>query len=336
MYRSTDRFTCTSTTRSDPTRRIAPEHLPHSQNMVNLTLLATELDAFFHVNELAPDPTFSQLLPQVYDEVGFDWRRSFEPEFVNRFNGLMLRGADEVHTVFCAVLPTPQVLRDFLARARPGDLFFTHHPLDFEMGDPHGQPGRGPLPIEAELLDALKARQLSFYSCHAPLDDNRQVGTTVAIEQALGAAFERRFYASHQMHFGSIGTLRAISTYALMEKLKRIFDVPYVDLVGVAHDRIERIAVVAGSADKVEVMQEAEALGAQALISGEVRSHRGDEYGRAKFKRVMEYLPKTSMSLIGVSHAASEHLVMETQMAPWLTGRFQVRAQTIRMDRWWR
>jgi len=138
------------------------------------------------------------------------------------------------------------------------------------------------------------------------------------------------------MKLGSICILPPISTQALMEKLKRIFDVGYVDCVGVYHDHIERIAIVAGAADKVEVIQEAESLGTQALVSGEVRSHRGDNYGRAKFNRVTDYLPKTNLSLLGVSHAASEHLVMETQIVPWLTRTFTVQAQTIRMENWWR
>jgi len=104
--------------------------------MISLTSLVHELDTFFQVTQLVQDPAFSRLLPMVYEDVGFDWRQHFELDFVTRFNGLMLRGAEDVQSVFCAVLPTPQVLRAFLERAKPGDLFFTHHPIDFEMGNP--------------------------------------------------------------------------------------------------------------------------------------------------------------------------------------------------------
>lgn len=304
--------------------------------METLASLVSQLDGFFDIRDLEQDPSFSHLLPMVYAQTRFDWRGAFESDFVNRFNGLMLRGADEVHSVYCAVLPTPQVLTDFLQCAQPGDLFFTHHPIDFEMGDPQGLPGRGPLPIEKALLDRLVSQRVSFYSCHVPLDYNRRVGTTIAIEKALAASFKQPLYAFGRHHFGSLCAISPISTGALIEKLKHIFEIPYVDFIGVDHHQIETVALIPGAADKVELIQEAEAGGAQALISGEVRSHRGDEYGRAKLLKVMEYLPRTRMSLIGVSHAASEHLVMETQVIPWLEHTFQVQARSIRMEKWWR
>lgn len=44
----------------------------------------------------------------------------------------------------------------------------------------------------------------------------------------------------------------------------------------------------------------------------------------------------TSMSLIGVSHAASEFLVMKTQMVDWFTQNCDVKAMTIPYSHWWR
>jgi len=304
--------------------------------METLTSVVEKLDDFFRIQEYPPDPSFSHLLPMVYDEAGLAWQTLFEPEFVQCFNGLMLRGAKQVHTIFCAVLPTPQVLRDMLEQAQPGDLFFTHHPIDFEMGDPRGVPGRGPLPIDKNLLNALVEKELSFYSCHVPLDHNRIIGTSIATEQALAATFQRGLYPWANYYNGSLCAIAPTSTDALIDALLHIFEIPYVDFIGKRHERIDRIAIIPGSADKVDIIQEAEAAGAQALISGEVRSARGDKYGRAKFHKVMEYLPKTQLSLIGVSHAASEHLVMETHMVPWLERNCNVKARTIRMEEWWR
>lgn len=304
--------------------------------MIPLSTLVQKLDALFRLDELDRDPTFGRLLPMVYDAADIDWRSRFEPTFAERFNGLMLRGAEEVGTVFCGVLPTPRVLAEFIDAARPGDLFFTHHPIDLEMGDPRGRAGWGLLPIEQNLLDEMIDKGLSFYACHAPMDTNREVGTTLAIERALGATFQEPFHAYANGHAGSICTVEPTSTVELIERAKGIFDIPYVDFVGPTHERITRLAVMAGAADSVETIREAEALGAQALLTGEVRCHRGDDYGRAKFERVMAYLPQTSMSLIGVSHAASEHLVMERLVIPWLRNHGRVEAQSIRMHRWWR
>jgi putative NIF3 family GTP cyclohydrolase 1 type 2 len=266
-------------------------------------------------------------------------RDSGIPRFLGmtaRFNGLMLRGAEGVNRVVCAVLPTPEVLGIFIEQSKPGDLFFTHHPIDFEMGDPRNPAGRGPIPIERELLDAMVSKQLSLYACHMPLDIHAEISTGRAMERALNATRLNGLYAYREYFFGSLCTISAISTQALADQLKLIFEVPYVDVLGAVHERIERVAIIPGAADKVEVIQEAEANGAQALVSGEVISHRQDEYGRAKHARVKDYLPETRMSLIGVSHAASEHLVMETHMRPWFEKNCQVQAETIRMPRWWR
>jgi putative NIF3 family GTP cyclohydrolase 1 type 2 len=298
--------------------------------------IVDKLDRLFKVNDLVVDPSFGYLLPLVYEESDLDWHRTFEPDFAERFNGLMLRGDDEVRAVYCSVLPAPEVLESFLRQAQPGDLFFTHHPIDFEMGDPRGEPGRGPLPIETRLIEQMKTRRLSFYSCHAPMDYNREIGTTLAMEQALGVTFQEPFYPYVDSHVGSICSIPPVSTAGLIEQLKHIFDVSYVDHVGVARESIERIAIVAGASDKVEVIQDAESHGAQALLSGEVRSSRVDAYGRAKHDKVMAYLPNTKMSIMGVSHAASEQLVMETHMAPWFSSNCRVQARTIRLEKWWR
>lgn len=142
------------------------------------------------------------------------------------------------------------------------------------------------------------------------MDYNREIGTGLAMEQALDAAFLEPFYPYAGSHAGSICSISPVSSADLIERLKGIFAVPYVDHIGQPCQRIERIAIVPGAPDKVEVIKEAEEHGAQALLSGEVRSSRDDDYGRAKHDKVIAYLPKTEMSIMGVSHAASEQLVM--------------------------
>jgi putative NIF3 family GTP cyclohydrolase 1 type 2 len=301
-----------------------------------LSSLVAKLDDFFRLQDYPQDPSFSQLLPLVYEEIGLSWQTMFEPDFVRRFNGLMLRGAEAVNTVFCAVLPTPQVLKDFLDQADPGDLFFTHHPIDFEMGDPRGAAGRGPLPIERDLLDALVSKGCSFYVCHAPLDHNQEISTSIAMEQTLGATYQHGLFPWEDHYNGSLCTIPTTNTEALIERCLRVFDIPYVDIIGMRLDHIERVAIIPGGGDKVELIQEAEEASAQALIGGEVRSQRQDDYGRAKYEKVIAYLPQTRLSLIGVSHAASEHGVMETHIVPWLVDNFQIQAKTIRMENWWR
>ena len=110
-------------------------------------------DEYFRVAQLAADPAFSRFLPMVYDPIGFPWRELFEPDFVRRCNGLMIRGHPDVSKVWCISFPADEVLDHILRRAHPGDLIFSHHPIDVECGDPHGALGRGFVPIDPVRLE---------------------------------------------------------------------------------------------------------------------------------------------------------------------------------------
>jgi putative NIF3 family GTP cyclohydrolase 1 type 2 len=74
----------------------------------------------------------------VYDPIQYAWRENFEQEFNQLFNGLMIKGNEEVGRVFLAVFPTDDVLTRFICEGKPGDLLFMHHPLVMECGDPRG------------------------------------------------------------------------------------------------------------------------------------------------------------------------------------------------------
>lgn len=284
--------------------------------MERLSSLAARLDALF---ALYPDPGFSRFVPMVYDAIGLDWRRRFEPGFVERFNGLVLRGGDRVNTVFCAAFPSAEVLEDFVRAASPGDLLFCHHPIDLRSGDPRGAMGAGFVPIQPATLDLLAERNLSLYACHAPMDTARGgVGTTAALVEALGLAPEADFFPYGNGFAGVVCAAPPRSTDEWEAELLRTFGVPYVDRAGPDHPRIERIAVVPGGGNSVDACREAEALGARAYVTGEIRSYVDNEFGAANRAEIGAYLATGTMSLLGVSHVASEERVMERQMVPWL------------------
>ena len=303
---------------------------------VALSRLLAELARLFRLEAAPVDETMARVVPALYDDLGVDWRSLFDPAFAERFDGLLLRGAEHVGTVHCAVFPSPDVLARFLASAAEGDLLFLHHPVDMESGDPRGRPGRAFLPIDPAAVAALRARRLSVYSCHGPMDVHPEIGTTAAIVAAMGWAVEDRFLGTAAGPVGAICAVPATGTEALVAELVRTFRIPYADVEGPARDRITRVAVVAGTGDNVEWFREAEGKGAQAYVTGEIHCHTANAYGRMRFAQVMAYVPETTMSLVGVSHAASEFLVMPTQMVPWFRSALGVRAVAIPPDAWWR
>ena len=304
--------------------------------MEALKVITTRLDAFFDIANSGEDPAFSRFLPAAYEADGRQWRTWVEPGFATHFNGLMIRGGDLVHTVFLAAFPSDDVLRRFVARAVSGDLLFTHHPIDLESGDPRGKWGRFFRPIPEGAIHAMQANGLSIYSCHAPLDYNRTVSTARSIAAALGATISGEFFPYGTGHAGVLATIAPTSTAELEGSLRRVFGVPYLGVAGARPSRIDTIAVVAGAGDRVEQMAAAEAAGAQAYVTGEIHSRIDTEYGRTKFANVERFGASSSMALLGVSHAASEFLVMQNEMRAWFADGCAVDTVLLPETSWWR
>jgi putative NIF3 family GTP cyclohydrolase 1 type 2 len=307
-----------------------------SGTVESLAGIAAELDEFFGVADSGADPAFSRFLPAVYEAAPRPWQSWVEPQFATHFNGLMLRGGATVHTVFLAAFPSDGVLQALLARAEPGDLLFVHHPIDLESGDQRGAWGRFFLPIAEETITTLQVRELSIYSCHAPLDYHPTLSTSRSIATALGGSVTSQFFPYGRGYAGVIATVPTISSEGLEERLRRVFDVPYLDTAGATPRTIETIAIVAGAGDRVDQMRQAEAAGADAYITGEIHSRIDTEYGHTKFAEVERFAAATRMALLGVSHAASEFLVMDREMQAWFRQRFRVATVPLPETHWWR
>ncbi len=305
--------------------------------MIQLEKVEKELNDYFKVKELAEDPAFSRFIPMVYEPIGFDWRSFFEKDFVQRFNGVMIRGSESIQTVYLAVFPTDDVLENFIQQAEEGDLLFMHHPLLMECGDPRGASGRGFVPIAEHYLHQLKEKKLSVYTCHVPMDYHEELSTGLAIAEAFNATVTDRFLPyKNTGYVGLIASIPKTSTEVLASALKEIFNIPYIDFEGIHHKHIEKIAIVPGCGDSVEAMRDAEDRGVQAYITGEIHCHIDNEYGQKKYKEMMDYVPDTKMSLIGVSHSSSEYLVMKTQMKKWFKHHFpDLNVRLLPQHKWW-
>ncbi|MBN8192927.1 Nif3-like dinuclear metal center hexameric protein [Bacillus sp. NTK074B] len=303
--------------------------------MAGLSDIVQRLDQTFEIKNYGKDPAFSRFIPQVYEEE-MDWKGIFEPAFTELFNGLMIQGESEVNNVFLAVFPTEDVLEAFIREGEPGDLLFMHHPLLMECGDPKGKWGRGFVPIKESLIDSVRKKGLSIYTCHAPLDYHPTLGTSQAMAEAMHVEITDRFI--HDEKYGDIGVIGEVNetdTEELIEKLKDVFDIPYVDLEGKKRE-IRKVAFVAGCGDKTAWMKEAEDLGVDAYISGEIHCHIDNGYGRKRYEEIMTYAEHTKMSLIGVSHSASEYLVHSTLLKRWFEGEFEFnRIRLIPQKEWW-
>ncbi|KKR92050.1 MAG: hypothetical protein UU42_C0005G0013 [Candidatus Woesebacteria bacterium GW2011_GWA1_41_13b] len=302
---------------------------------IKLTEVVDALDNFFKIHELPKDPAMSRFVPMVYKKSTIPWTKIFETSFLKRFNGLMVKGFDNVRTVFTASFPHDEILEKFISQSNEGDLLFLHHPISLECGNPKGKLGAGFLPINAKLLQAIQKKKLSIYSCHAPLDYNKNISTNRAIVEALQATVESEFLPYGNGYAGLVAQIQAISTEDLIAKLKQIFQIPYVDFAGKFFKKITKVGIVAGGGDEIEYSQTCRKRGAQAYITGEIFSHYDSDWGKQNTTRLQEYANRVDMSMVGVSHAASEFLVMKTQIPKWFRKKFQLRSVPLSQNNWW-
>lgn len=294
--------------------------------------MVSEMDSLWDVPGAGPDPAMSRNLPRVYEDAGVDWRAIVEPRFAELFNGLMFRGAGDVGRVSGACFPSAEVLDRWLATVRAGDLLVTHHPIDLRNGSPDEIWAEGFVPISTAHLTAIRVSQVSLYAVHAPMDTSQVVGTTASIVEALDGTVEERIWPYGTGYAGVICRITPASTDQLAARLAGIFRVERLEIEGAWRERIERVAVVAGVGDDPDAMHDAEMRGADAWITGELHVRIEGERGRRKYAEVKAL--HTSMSLFGASHAATEHLVMRTQLARWFEGRAPY--DTIDEPTWWR
>ena len=186
---------------------------------------------------------------------------------MQRFNGLMLRGSGSVEKVWCVAFPSEEVLTPILMQAHPGDLIFSHHPIDMRCGDPRGKPGAGFIPIVPRTLERLTNQQLSFYSCHVPLDIHTQISTSDVIVRAIDGRVVDQFLPSGHGYAGRLCDIPPIALDELIETCRQVLSLPYVDLQGNnAKGMVSRIAVVAGGGGDVAFYEEADRKGQTASL----------------------------------------------------------------------
>jgi putative NIF3 family GTP cyclohydrolase 1 type 2 len=277
----------------------------------------------------------SRWVPRVYHTLDYAFSEVFEPEFNQKYNGLMLRSGEQVNHVYLASFPTSEILGRILGEGKGDSLLYIHHPIHLDAG------GEGFLPISPRHLQALKGQGTSVYACHAPMDCHTEVGTNASIVQALELTDVALFDEYGIGYAGRIGNIAPTHYSDFVTQVKEIFQIDDPKLGGKTPDKVSRIAVVAGGADDIDIMKEAESLGAEVYLTGEWYSRLNStnpenmKWSDDNRKECQEYAENSSMAFIGVSHAASEYHVMKTQMKHY----FQEHGLTVRcmeQSNWWR
>lgn len=302
---------------------------------MELSQIVSELDAFFNVADWPADPAMKQWLPKACARTDYNYKDVFEAGFCDKYNGLMLNAGTAVKHVFCSAFATPDVLKILLDSDITDALLFLHHPLDMEVC------GAGFLPIPSAVIKELLKKRISVYSCHAPLDCHDEIGTNSAIVQALGVTVEKSYIEYGIGYAGRIGSIKEETTNSLLKKIRKIFGVSRVEIGGYLNAEVKRIAIVPGGGDDLEYMKYADNHSCDMYLSGEwypryIPEEKETRERVASMKQeIMEFSRNTQMVLVGVSHAASEFLVMKTQIKDYFKNKGLPTTPIPQKD-WWR
>jgi putative NIF3 family GTP cyclohydrolase 1 type 2 len=228
---------------------------------VKLAELVAELDVYFRIPDVRDDD-WSKAFEQVYPEPY--WREYVLPGWEGHWNGLSVKGADEVERVVTCVFPSDRIV----AELAPGTLVFTEHPLDFA-----DEPGF--LPLARETFETMREHGISLYNAHAPLDMHPEVSSSRLCAQGVGLReLEEYFPVCEGIPGGAaiIGESR-LSVDGLADALRSYLG-PEIKVHVLTRTRGDagRVAMVAGGGAQVEILDASLERGCQTYVTGK-RSH---------------------------------------------------------------
>ncbi|MGH3032114.1 MAG: Nif3-like dinuclear metal center hexameric protein [Gaiellaceae bacterium] len=216
------------------------------------------LDAYFRVPEVENDDwseTYEQLYPEPY------WREFAEPGYEGRWNGLLVRGADEVAGAFTCVFPSDAIVASLPART----LLFSEHPIAFE------DDVEGFAPLARETFEHMKAEGIGFYHVHAPLDMHPEVSPSRLVAEGLGLTGLDEYYpiADGIPGGAAIAGDSGLTLDGLADRLRGVLgaEIP-VGVLTRSRDGAGRVAVAAGGGADADILTASLERGCETFVTG--------------------------------------------------------------------
>jgi putative NIF3 family GTP cyclohydrolase 1 type 2 len=225
---------------------------------VRLREVVAALDAYFRVPDVRGDDWSEEhdfLYPDPY------WRAFAEPGYEGRWNGLVVRGAEDVVRAATCVFPSDSII----ASLEPRTLLFSEHPIAFE------DDVEGFAPLARESFECLVETGSSFYHVHAPLDQHPEVAPSRLVAGGLGLReLEEYFPIAEGIPGGA--AIAGDSDLALEELADRLRsylgpEIP-VDVVTRPREAAGRVAVVAGGGAERRILEASLERGCRTYVTG--------------------------------------------------------------------
>ncbi len=272
--------------------------------------LVRELDAYFRVPDVENDDwsaTYGELYPEPY------WRDFAEPGYEGRWNGLMVRGADEVGRVATCVFPSDAIV----GALEPGTLLFSEHPIAFE------DDVEGFAPLARASFERLRAEEISFYHVHAPLDMHPEVSPSRLCAQGVGLTELEEYFPIAD---GIPGGAAIVGNSPLdLDDLAARFrahlgeEIP-VEVLTRPRERAGRVAVAAGGGADRAILEASLERGCQTYVTGNAATRCRLHFVQEGVRDFRALADEEGVALIDATHYGMEK-PPQLAMVAWFRGR---------------
>jgi putative NIF3 family GTP cyclohydrolase 1 type 2 len=258
---------------------------------MQLTTLAHDLDLYFRVPEVRDEFHWSILYPEA------DWRAFTDPEFEKYWNGLLVRGTEDVQQAATCVFPSDRLIADL----PPGTLLFSEHAADFA-----DEPGF--LPLSRVTFEIMRQRGISFYAVHLPLDVHPEVSPSRLCAGGMGVTNLEDFFPVGGLPGGA--AVIGDSELSLDELTRRLHaylgeEVP-VQTLRQVHDQAGRVAVAAGGGADPAALQDALARGCTTYVTGNADSRCRLDFLQDILRAFRTRIEQANVNLVDATHYGTE------------------------------
>ena len=260
-----------------------------------LDAIVAELDAYFRVPDVRDDdwaPIFADVYHEPY------WREHVAPGYEGRWNGLMVRGADEIDAVVTCVFPSDRIV----AWLPPRTLLFSEHPLDFA-----DRPGFTPLARES--FERLRETGSSFYHVHAPLDMHEEVAPSLLVAQGVGLSAIETYYPIADGIPGGACAIgdTSLSIEGLADALRVILG-PEILVHVLTRQRQEagRVTIAAGGGAGADILRASLERGCQTYVTGNAATNCVLDFVQAEVREFRQLAEAEGVALIDAMHYGLE------------------------------
>jgi putative NIF3 family GTP cyclohydrolase 1 type 2 len=262
---------------------------------VKLADVVGELDAYFRVPDVEGDE-WADIFEAVYPEPY--WREYVEPGWEGRWNGLLVRGSEEVERAVTCVFPSDRIV----GVLEPGTLLFSEHPVDFA-----DEPGF--LPLARESFETMRQRGISFYNAHAPLDMHPEISPSRLVAEGVGLERLEEFFPIAEGIPGGaavIGESR-LTLEGLAEAVRGLLG-PEIKVHVLTRPRQQagRVCVVAGGGADRDALAAALERGCETYVTGNAATNCVLPFVQEHVRRFRELADEEGVALVDAMHYGTE------------------------------